>query len=99
MASAVPENLSREQYVYLAKLAEQAERYEEMMSFMDKLVVGSIAAGTELTVEEHNLLSIAYKNWTRCWCCATEDTGIPPPVNTTMSTFHFLRKLEDPGGR
>ncbi|CAN6542123.1 hypothetical protein ACFX13_019362 [Malus domestica] len=62
MASAVPENLSREQYVYLAKLAEQAERYEEMVSFMEKLVVGSTAAGTELTVEERNLLSVAYKN-------------------------------------
>ncbi|XP_068316627.1 14-3-3-like protein G-BOX factor 14 kappa isoform X1 [Pyrus communis] len=62
MASAVPENLSREQYVYLAKLAEQAERYEEMVSFMEKLVVSSTAAGTELTVEERNLLSVAYKN-------------------------------------
>ncbi|KAM1980175.1 hypothetical protein FF1_037483 [Malus domestica] len=62
MASVVPENLSREQYVYLAKLAEQVERYEEMVSFMKKLVVDSITAGTELTVEEHNLLSVAYKN-------------------------------------
>ncbi|KAM1236386.1 hypothetical protein PS2_037219 [Malus domestica] len=62
MASIVLENLSREQYVYLAKLAEQVERYEEMVSFMEKLVVDSIAAGTELTVEEHNLLSVAYKN-------------------------------------
>uniref|UniRef100_A0A7N0UT39 14-3-3 domain-containing protein n=1 Tax=Kalanchoe fedtschenkoi TaxID=63787 RepID=A0A7N0UT39_KALFE len=58
----VPENLSREQYVYLAKLAEQAKRYEEMVSFMEKLVVGSAAAGSELTVEERNLLSVAYKN-------------------------------------
>jgi 14-3-3 protein epsilon len=41
MGGAIPENLNREQYVYLAKLAEQAERYEEMVSFMQKLVVGS----------------------------------------------------------
>ncbi|CAA2956702.1 14-3-3 GF14 kappa isoform X1 [Olea europaea subsp. europaea] len=53
--------LTREQYLYMAKLAEQAERYEEMVQFMDKLVVTS-AAGTELTVEERNLLSVAYKN-------------------------------------
>ncbi|KAL2498899.1 14-3-3-like protein GF14 kappa [Abeliophyllum distichum] len=52
--------LTREQYLYMAKLAEQAERYEEMVQFMDKLVVGS--AGSELTVEERNLLSVAYKN-------------------------------------
>ncbi|CAM8939043.1 hypothetical protein QQ045_013672 [Rhodiola kirilowii] len=61
-ASTVPENLSREQYVYLAKLAEQAERYEEMVKFMEKLVVATTAAGLELTVEERNLLSVAYKN-------------------------------------
>ncbi|XP_047968812.1 14-3-3 protein 1 [Salvia hispanica] len=52
--------LSREQYLYMAKLAEQAERYEEMVQFMDSLVVS--AAGTELSVEERNLLSVAYKN-------------------------------------
>ncbi|KAL1540793.1 14-3-3-like protein GF14 kappa [Salvia divinorum] len=51
---------SREQYLYMAKLAEQAERYEEMVQFMDNLV--STAAGTELSVEERNLLSVAYKN-------------------------------------
>ncbi|CAA2986091.1 14-3-3 1 [Olea europaea subsp. europaea] len=53
--------LTREQYLYMAKLAEQAERYEEMVKFMDKLVVTS-AEGPELTVEERNLLSVAYKN-------------------------------------
>lgn len=58
---AVPENLGRDQYVYLAKLAEQAERYEEMVEFMHKLVVGWTPAA-ELTVEERNLLSVAYKN-------------------------------------
>ncbi|XP_022131869.1 14-3-3 protein 10 isoform X2 [Momordica charantia] len=61
MAVAVPDNLSREQYVYLAKLAEQAERYEEMVQFMQKLVLGS-TPGSELSVEERNLLSVAYKN-------------------------------------
>ncbi|KAK4707761.1 hypothetical protein R3W88_028686 [Solanum pinnatisectum] len=57
---ALPENLTREQCLYLAKLAEQAERYEEMVKFMDKLVIGS--GSSELTVEERNLLSVAYKN-------------------------------------
>lgn len=52
--------LSREQYLYMAKLAEQAERYEEMVKFMDSLVVSS--TGAELSVEERNLLSVAYKN-------------------------------------
>ena len=42
----------------MAKLAEQAERYDEMLDAMK--VVASY--DTELTVEERNLLSVAYKN-------------------------------------
>ncbi|RHZ90087.1 hypothetical protein Glove_8g43 [Diversispora epigaea] len=49
---------TREDYVYLAKLAEQAERYEEMVENMKKVA----SADQELTVEERNLLSVAYKN-------------------------------------
>lgn len=48
----------RDNIVYKAKLAEQAERYDEMAEYM-KLVA---QMGTELTVEERNLLSVAYKN-------------------------------------
>lgn len=51
---------SREDYVYMAKLAEQAERYDEMVEFMEK--VAKTAEAEELTVEERNLLSVAYKN-------------------------------------
>jgi len=50
----------REENVYMAKLAEQAERYEEMVEFMEK--VSAAADNEELTVEERNLLSVAYKN-------------------------------------
>eukprot|EP01123_Difflugia_compressa_P010070 TRINITY_DN356_c0_g2_i3.p1 TRINITY_DN356_c0_g2~~TRINITY_DN356_c0_g2_i3.p1 ORF type:complete len:261 (-),score=70.55 TRINITY_DN356_c0_g2_i3:121-846(-) len=48
----------RESNVYVAKLAEQAERYDEMVEAMKKVA----ALNTELTVEERNLLSVAYKN-------------------------------------
>ncbi|KAJ8424684.1 hypothetical protein Cgig2_014156 [Carnegiea gigantea] len=51
---------ARDENVYMAKLAEQAERYEEMVEFMEKVVTA--ADGGELTVEERNLLSVAYKN-------------------------------------
>merc|ERR1711964_154559 len=44
--------------VYFAKLAEQAERYDEMASHMEAVGKG----GEELSVEERNLLSVAYKN-------------------------------------
>lgn len=50
----------KEGNVFKAKLAEQAERYEEMAEFM-KLVAKN-SSGMEMTVEERNLLSVAYKN-------------------------------------
>jgi len=49
---------NREKDVYFAKLAEQAERYDEMADHMEN--VGKL--GDELSVEERNLLSVAYKN-------------------------------------
>ncbi|AEE82710.1 general regulatory factor 1 [Arabidopsis thaliana] len=51
---------ARDEFVYMAKLAEQAERYEEMVEFMEK--VAKAVDKDELTVEERNLLSVAYKN-------------------------------------
>jgi len=49
-----------EENVYMAKLAEQAERYDEMADYM-KIVVET-KGGDDLTTEERNLLSVAYKN-------------------------------------
>ncbi|KAJ8774566.1 hypothetical protein K2173_017012 [Erythroxylum novogranatense] len=50
--------MERESLVYLAKLSEQAERYDEMVESMKKIA----QLGCELTVEERNLLSVGYKN-------------------------------------
>jgi len=49
---------NKAEYVSRAKLSEQAERYDDMAEFM-RLVTES---GIELTNEERNLLSVAYKN-------------------------------------
>merc|ERR1711904_387402 len=49
---------ARDKSVYFAKLAEQAERYDEMAEHMER--VGKLP--DELSVEERNLLSVAYKN-------------------------------------
>jgi len=52
------DGLQRESKVYIAKMAEQAERFEEMVR-----ATKSIAKmGVDLTVEERSLLSVAYKN-------------------------------------
>jgi len=48
----------RDDNVYKAKLAEQAERYDEMVENMKKVA----GMDVELSVEERNLLSVAYKN-------------------------------------
>jgi 14-3-3 protein epsilon len=49
---------TRERNVYLAKLADQAERYDEMADYMTAVS----NSDQELSVEERNLLSVAYKN-------------------------------------
>ena len=50
--------MSHADSVALAKLAEQAERYEDMAASMKTVT----ELGVELTNEERNLLSVAYKN-------------------------------------
>ncbi|NWY89501.1 1433S protein, partial [Loxia curvirostra] len=54
--------MARNQQVQKAKLAEQAERYEDMADFMKAVV----EHGDELSNEERNLLSVAYKNVVGC---------------------------------
>ncbi|KAF2753085.1 14-3-3 family protein [Pseudovirgaria hyperparasitica] len=46
---------------FLARLCEQAERYDEMVSYM-KEVAKLAKTDKELNVDERNLLSVAYKN-------------------------------------
>lgn len=69
--------MSREDNIYFARLAEQGERYEDMIRYM-KLVasVSTLSTATtnanhfvcysqsghQLSNEERNLLSVAYKN-------------------------------------
>ncbi|KAJ3673744.1 hypothetical protein LUZ60_005736 [Juncus effusus] len=57
MEMEMEEGEERERLMYMAKLAEQAERYDDMMICMKKLAQMDV----EPTGEERNLLSIAYK--------------------------------------
>ena len=55
-----------EENVYMAKLVEQ---YEAMVEFME--MISTLVDNEELSMEEHNLLSVAYKNvigarWASC---------------------------------
>jgi 14-3-3 protein epsilon len=51
-------SLSREELIYMSKVSEQTERFEDMLDYMKKVV----QLGQDLSVEERNLLSVAYKN-------------------------------------
>ena len=51
-------SLSREELIYMAKISEQTERFEDMLDNMKQVV----KTQQELSVEERNLLSVAYKN-------------------------------------
>ena len=55
-----PDDLSETQALHMAKLAEAAERYEEMTQYMNRSVKD--IEGDKLTVEQRNLISVGYKN-------------------------------------
>ena len=48
-----------EEKIFLARVAEQAERFEDMVSFLEDVLD---AKGDQLTADERNLLSVAFKN-------------------------------------
>ena len=49
---------TREEYVYLAKLYERAERFDDMVKWINKF----IQLDPHLSQEERNILSAGYKN-------------------------------------
>ena len=53
---------SKEDLVIRAKIAEQAERYDDMAEAMKSVTHMSKEKEEELNTEERNLLSVAYKN-------------------------------------
>lgn len=49
---------TRDEHIYMAKVCEQTERFDDMLVYMKKV----LEFADELTVEDRNLLSVAYKN-------------------------------------
>ena len=50
---------STEENIFLARVAEQAERFEDMVKFLSKVLDEK---GGDVTADERNLLSVAFKN-------------------------------------
>merc|ERR1719272_2466369 len=51
--------MSVEEHIFLARVAEQAERFEDMIDFLSKVLDDK---GPEISSDERNLLSVAAKN-------------------------------------
>ena len=50
--------LNRDELIYMSRISEKTERFEDMLEYMKKVDL----MGSELNDEERNLLSVAYKN-------------------------------------
>ena len=48
-----------EEKIFLARVAEQAERFEDMVDYLEEVLVQK---GGEVNADERNLLSVAFKN-------------------------------------
>merc|ERR1712210_440800 len=48
-----------EEKIFLARVAEQAERFEDMVDYLEEVLT---AKGGEVNADERNLLSVAFKN-------------------------------------
>ena len=50
--------MTRDELIYMAKVCEQTERFDDMLVYMKKV----LEFNEDLGVEDRNLLSVAYKN-------------------------------------
>ena len=48
-----------EEHIFLARVAEQAERFEDMVDQLEQVMA---AKGADVSSDERNLLSVAFKN-------------------------------------
>ena len=49
-----------EEKIFLARVAEQAERFEDMVEFLNQAIEAK--SGEDFTIDERNLLSVGFKN-------------------------------------
>ena len=49
-----------EEKIFLARVAEQAERFEDMVTYLQEAI--HTKSGEDFTIDERNLLSVGFKN-------------------------------------
>ena len=52
-----------EDLVFLCKVAEQAQVYDEMISQLEELMDLHVKYDHDFNADERNLISVGYKNW------------------------------------
>ena len=52
--------MSMEEKIFLARVAEQAERFDDMVGFLENAIESK--NGEDFTIDERNLLSVGFKN-------------------------------------
>jgi 14-3-3 protein epsilon len=52
--------MSMEEKIFLARVAEQAEKFDDMVQFLNEAI--NAKAGEDFTIDERNLLSVGFKN-------------------------------------
>lgn len=86
---------SVEESVFLAKVAEQAERYEDMLIFLKPV----LQKKGELAMDERNLVSVAYKNLSgnkrTAWRALTAIEENPKYTKYHEKTKTYKKKIEE----
>merc|ERR1711881_472859 len=52
--------MGMEEKIFLARVAEQAERFDDMVQFLEEAIKAK--SGEDFTIDERNLLSVGFKN-------------------------------------
>ena len=88
--------MSVEENIFLARVAEQSERFEDMVDFLKPVLD---AKGSEITSDERNLLSVAFKNLISskrtAWRTITAIEQNPKYQKFTGSLVTYKRKIEE----
>jgi 14-3-3 protein epsilon len=81
--------------IYLARVAEQCERFEDMIDFLDCLGTKS----EDLTTEERNLISVAFKNSVglrrTAWRAVSSIAAKPKYTDYAEACKKYMGRIED----
>jgi hypothetical protein len=88
--------MSVEENIFLARVAEQAERFEDMVEFLKSVLDQK---GADLTADERNLLSVAFKNLISskrtAWRTISAIEQNPKYQKFGSSLVEYKRKIEN----